>query len=112
MNAYSIQDMKGIEAELDAIQNDRQVQLARLDANWPAHALKRKQLMIDQKYATAYAYWNEKLEAAKALVYLSETAIDTNLPKEGEVPIQCKEESPLTPTMFMDMGAQAQLTSH
>ena len=92
------QELRSLDAELDAIADHQSRQLARLEANWPADALRRKEVehLIRLQHALAFAYWaNERNQAALTLLMLS------------EVPIQCKAAN-ISPTAFMNAGTEPQ----
>jgi len=83
--------LRSIDAEIDALYE--QYQDSRVLVNWPASALRRKEL----EFEAALRYWlRQRQEAAVALVMLS------------EVPIQCKAAT-LSPTAFMNAGSDPQL---
>ena len=89
-------ELRALDAELDSIADHQSRQLARLEANWPADALRRKEAehVIRLQHALAFAYWaNERNQAALTLLMLS------------EVPIQCKAAT-LSPTAFMNSGQE------
>lgn len=74
----NMHELRSIDAELDAMANYQALQMRRLEANWPAESLLRKQeeFRLEVEHAVAVHYWTIKRnQAAQALVELSEAAI-------------------------------------